>query len=117
MNNAFLVGYSASVWTAHKMDKAATKEANARAGAVDKSGVKVYKSVIAADALDKVISIAGAARNEHRKRTVPWSYDGPGAITAEGYAPYKAAMAAYEKEFHTAVAYFYSVYEQERENA
>ena len=45
---------------------------------------------------DKVASIAGAARNEHRKRTVPWTYEDVGAITAEGYAPYKTAMAKYE---------------------
>src|SRR5215831_2966775 len=117
MNNAFLVRYSCSTWTARKMDKTATKEAKARAGAGDKAGVRVYKSVIAADALDKVISIAGAARNEHRKRTVPWAYDGPGAITAEGYPAYKAAMAGYEREFNVAVAHFYSVYATERENA
>jgi hypothetical protein len=117
MDNAFLVRYSASVWTARKMDKDATKAAKARAGAGDKAGVKVYKSVIAADALDKIISIAGAARNEHRKRTVPWAYDGPGAITAEGYPAYKAAMAGYEREFNLAVAHFYSVYEVEREKA
>jgi hypothetical protein len=117
MQNAFLVRFSCSVWTARKLDKSATKEAKERAGADTKAGVKVYKSVIAADALDKVHSIAGAARIEHRKRTVPWAYDGPGAITAEGYPSYKAAMAAYEREFHTAVRFFYSVYDAEREAA
>jgi hypothetical protein len=117
MNNAFLVRLSVSVWTARKMDKNATKEAKASAGAGDKAGVKVYKSVIAADALDKVTQIANAARIEHRKRTVPWAYDGPGAITAEGYPAYKTAMAALEREFNRAVAHFYTVYAQERENA
>jgi hypothetical protein len=114
---AFLVRPSISVWTARKMDKAATKDAKERAGAGIKAGVKVYKSVIAAEALDKVHSIAGAARIEHRKRTVPWSYDGPGAITAAGYPAYKLAMASYERDFHAAVARFYAVYEQEREAA
>jgi hypothetical protein len=117
MENAFLVRLSVSVWTARKMDKNATREAKARAGAQDRAGVKVYKSVIAAEALDKVASIANAARIEHRKRTVPWQYDGPGAITAEGYPAYKTAMAGYEREFHLATAHFYSVYAQERENA
>jgi hypothetical protein len=117
MDNAFLVRLSVSIWTARKIDKNATREAKTRAGATEKAGVKVYKSVIAADALDKIASIAGAARNEHRARTTPWSYDGPGAITAEGYPAYKAAMAGYEREFDLAVAHFYSVYAQERENA
>ena len=117
MDNAFLVRLSVSVWTARKMDKEATRDAKSRANATEKAGVKVYKSVIAAEALDKVLSIAGAARNEHRKRTVPWAYDGPGAITAEGYPGYKAAMAEYEREFNSAVSRFYTCYESEREKA
>jgi hypothetical protein len=117
MDNAFLVRVSVSTWTGRKLDKSATRDAKARAGAEDKAGVKVYKSLIAAEALDKVVSIANAARIEHRKRTVPWAYDGPGAITAEGYPSYKAAMAGYEREFNIAVAHFYSVYEVEREKA
>lgn len=117
MQNAFLVRLSISQWSARKLDKSATREAKDRAGAGEKAGVKVYKSVIAADALDAIESIAGAARNEHRKRTVPWAYDGPGAITAEGYPAYKAAMATYEKDFRNAVAHFYNVYEAEREAA
>jgi hypothetical protein len=117
MNNAFLVRLSVSTWTARKMDKQATKDAKDRAGAGAKAGVKVYKSVIAAEALDKIHSIAGAARLAHRARTVPWQYDGPGAITAAGYASYKATMADYERDFNRAVAHFYTVYEAEREAA
>jgi hypothetical protein len=117
MENSFIVRVSAGVWTARKMDKTATREARESAGASAKAGVKVYKSVIAADALDKVMSIANAARIEHRKRTVPWTYEGVGAITAEGYAPYKASMAKYQTEFNLAVSTFLSVYESERAKA
>jgi hypothetical protein len=117
MNNAFLVRLSMSVWNARKMDKGATRAAQARAHAGDKAGVKVYKSVIAADALDAIQRIANAARAEHRQRTVPWSYEGPGAITAEGYPAYKAVMATFEREFNKAVAKFFSVYAEERDNA
>ena len=117
MQNAFLVRLSISVWAARKLDKNATREAKARSGAGDKAGVKVYKSVIAAEALDKIEQIANAARIEHRKRTVPWSYDGPGAITATGYPAYKAAMVQYEKDFWSAVTHFYAVFDREREAA
>ena len=115
--NAFLVRPVICVWTARKMDKAATKEARETAGASLKAGVKVYKSVIAADALDKVAQIASAARIEHRKRTVPWAYDGPGAITAEGYPSYLAAMQQMQEEFDVAVVRFLDVYSQERNKA
>jgi hypothetical protein len=114
MENSFIVRLSTSVWTARKMDKTATKEARESAGASAKAGVRVYKSVIAADALDKVMSIAKAARAEHCKRTVPWTYEGVGAITTEGYAPYKAAMAKFQAEFNLTTDYFLSVYEVER---
>lgn len=117
MNNAFLVRLSMSVWNARKMDKQATNEAKTRAKAGDKAGVKVYKSVIAAEALDDIQFIASAARMEHRKRTVPWTYDGPGAITAEGFPSYKAVMHEFERDFKKAVDKFFSVYAEERENA
>jgi hypothetical protein len=117
MHNAFLVKLSCSVWTARKMDKDATKQARANANATEKAAVRVYKSVLATEALDKIIWIVTRARDEHEKRTVPWTYKGPGAITAEGYPAYKAAMAEYEKEFSVAVRYFHSVYAAERENA
>jgi len=117
MNNAFLVRLSMTTWTARKMDKGATRQAKDHAGATDKAGVKVYKTVIAAEELDAIQSICNAARIEHRKRTVPWSYDGPGAITAEGYPAYKAAMTGYEREFNLAVARFNEVYAAEREKA
>ncbi len=117
METAFLVRLSISVWTARKLDKAATKEAKDRSHADARAGVKVYKSVIAAEALDAIATIANAARIEHRKRTVPWAYDGPGAITAAGYPEYKARMATMEKEFHAAVNRFWGCYESERESA
>ena len=116
-NNAFIVRPFICVWTARKMDKAATKEAREAAGATLKAGVKVYKSVIAAEALDKVQQIASAAPMEHRKRTVPWAYDGPGAITAEGYAAYADTMETYKVHFYHSVERFLAVYAEERNNA
>ena len=117
MENSFLVRPTICVWTARKLDKKATRDAKEAAMATEKAGVKVYKSVIAAEALDKVASIAGAARIEHRKRTVPWSYEGVGAITTEGYESYKRAMRDYQLTFNAAVSSFLSVYEVEREKA
>lgn len=108
--NAFLVRFSASVWTARKMDKSATKDARERANATAKAGVRVYKSVLASDSLDKIHTIVGAARTEHEKRTVPWAYKGPGAITSAGYPAYKAAMAEHERAFNRAVASFIETY-------
>jgi hypothetical protein len=117
MDNAFLVRVSISVWSARKMDKAASRDAKSNANASAKANVKVYKTVLAADELEAIGKIAGAARLEHQKRTVPYAYDGPGMITADGYPAYKAAMAQHEKDFYAAVARFNAVYDREREAA
>ena len=42
MNNAFSVRLSISLWSARKLDKSASRDTKARAGAGDKAGVKVY---------------------------------------------------------------------------
>jgi hypothetical protein len=117
MANSFIVRLSLSQWSARKMDKAATAKARTDANASAKAGVKVYKTILAADELEAVARIASAAGQEHRRRTVPWNYEGVGAITAEGYPAYKAAMAGYEKAFFKAVSDFMVVYESEREEA
>lgn len=117
MNNAFLVRVSIRQWSARKMDKGATNKAKAASGAADKAAVKVYKTVLAADELETIKTIAGAARSEHMKRTVPWNYEGVGAITAEGYPSYKAAMLEHERAFNNAVGRFREVYAEEREAA
>lgn len=115
--DSFLVRFSCGVWTARKLDKPATRQAKDHAGAKDKAGVKVYKTVLAAEALEKIQKIANAARLEHQRRTVPWAYNGPGAITAEGYPAYKTAMLGYEQQFNTAVNAFYNIYEKARQEA
>jgi hypothetical protein len=117
MNNAFLVRLSISQWSARKMDKAATNKARSDANASAKAGVKVYKTVLAADELEAVTRIASAANAEHRRRTVPWTYEGAGAITAEGYPAYRAAMLGFEQSFNKAVSAFNAVYAEEREAA
>jgi hypothetical protein len=115
--NSFLISLRVSQWTARKMDRAATKDAKERAGAGAKAGVKVYKSIIAAQELEAIDKIVSAARSEHEKRTTPWAYRGPGAITSAGYAGYKDAMAALEKDFDKAVVRFLDVYDSERVKA
>lgn len=116
-DNAFLVRLQITTWTGRKLNKAATHKARERANATVKAGVKVYKSAIAADALSAIQRIADAVRIEHRKRTVPWCYDGSGAITAEGYPAYKAAMLTYESQFRKAVAVFALLYNAEIQEA
>jgi hypothetical protein len=114
---AFLVRLQISKWSPRKLDRTASKEARDRAGASAKASVKVYKTVLAADELDRITSIEGVARDEHEKRTVPWQYKGPGAITAGGYPTYKNKMAELKTEYMAAVDTFCAVYEREREEA
>lgn len=117
MDTAFLVRLSISQFNPRRLDRSATKEARERAGAGDQAGVKVYKSIVAAEALDAIEAIANEARAEHRKRTVPWQYDGPGAIAAAGFQGYKKKMQELEAAFYRAVDRFVTCYADEREAA
>lgn len=111
---AFLVRVSITQWSPRKLDRKATRQTKETAGATEKGGVKVYKTLMAADALEAINSITTAARAEHRARTVPWQYDGPGCITAEGYSAYVEAMAKHKAEFDVAVKTFLACYDSER---
>lgn len=113
--SAFLVRLSITQWSPNKLDKQATEKTRADAGANAKSGVRVYKKLVSASALDAVVSAAGAARADHRLRTVPWQYDGPGAIAAAGYTDYCKAMEGHRACFNVAVAKFVEAYDRERE--
>jgi hypothetical protein len=105
---------SVSTWSPRKLDKRATREAKERANASEKAGVRLYKTVLASDALDRIEAIESTARVEHQKRTVPWQYSGPGAITAAGYPAYKGRMFELKTQFDKAVTEFYAEYESER---
>jgi hypothetical protein len=110
----FLVRPHISVWPARKLDRKAAEKARQEAAAGTKAGVAVYKSLVADDALEAVKAIDRKARAEHQRRTVPWYYDGPGAIASTGYAEYMAAMESLQREFHTSVDAFLADYEAAR---
>jgi hypothetical protein len=112
---AFLVRVIVSKWTARKLDKEASKKTTADNGATEKAGVRTYKSLVSGEALETIAGIETRARSEHRKRTVPWVYDGPGAIAGAGYADYVATMAGLESEFNAAVSAFVAGYAGYRE--
>ena len=117
VQQAFLVRPSISVWTARKLDRAVTRKTADQNHATDKARVKVYKSLISDKALEAVQEISNKARSEHRKRTVPWHYDGPGAITAAGYADYLREMESLQAAFSQAVEALLSAYAPAREAA
>jgi hypothetical protein len=115
--NAMLVRLSISMFTGRKLDRKASKSTKEQNGATEKAGVKVYKSIVSAEALEKISAVSSKARAQHETRTVPWVYKGPGAITAAGYAGYMATMNGLKAEFLAAVDSFMSGYADYREAA
>jgi hypothetical protein len=114
---AFLVRPSVSVWTARKLDKDAGESTARTAGADEKAAVKVYKSLVACDELEAVKQLDTKIRSMHERRTVPWHYKGPGAITAAGFPAYLEEFETLQAEFNRAAEAFCVRYGGAREAA
>lgn len=114
---AFLVRPSVGMWSARKLDKEAAEGTTERAHANEKANVKVYKSLVNSSALEAVQEVYSRIRSMHEKRTVPWHYKGPGAITAAGFAPYMEEFNKLVAEFNEKADAFCAVYAPAREEA
>lgn len=108
-DRAMLVNLSISQWTASKNDKKVTREVAAKHGNVENMG-RFNKSLVAKDALETVKKLAGKARTEHYKRTLPWRDGGDRILSSAGYWEYSREMRSIMAEFNAAVDSFVSDY-------
>jgi len=84
-DRAMLVGLSIKQFSPTKTDKQLNAELAEKHGQ-DANMTRVAKSLIGREHLDAIRSMAGAIREEHYRRTLPWSDDGSRILTAQGYA-------------------------------
>src|SRR5215471_21757118 len=104
-NVAMLVDFSASQWTARKIDKARSFELTEANKAAEKSA-HVSKKLIVADRLQKIATIVTRARDFHKSRTSPWLDNGARILSARGHAAYVEGMERHESEFGPEVKLF-----------
>ena len=116
-DRALLVDLSIRRWQARKKDRLLTQELADTKGS-DVAWSTVTKSLVAKDAIAELVRIEGAARAEHRNRTLPWSERKDERIILHtGYFEYTAIMRSFEDAWAPAVATFNQNYVQYREEA
>jgi len=98
---AMLVNLSISQWTAVKNDKRVTREVAQQHSSQENMG-RYNKSLVAKTALETLKKLAGEARSEHYKRTLPWRDGGDRILSSVGYFDYSQSMREKMRAFETA---------------
>jgi len=108
-DKAMLARLSITQWSARKTDKRVTAHVHAEYNASADSG-RYNKALVSAEALQKVQQIAGAARDEHYKLTLPWRDDGARILPAKAYLDYSKLMRRLRCDFENAAGEFCDLY-------
>lgn len=106
---AMLVDFSASQWTARKIDKAKSDQVNDEAQASRKAS-HVSKKLVMADTLNAIATLISRARAFHVEHTSPWLDAGPRILSAAMHGAYVEGMEKFEVEFHPLVTRFVDNY-------
>lgn len=108
-NRAVLVNLSITQWSARKLDKKITHETNTQHG-VDSEFGRYNKRLVAKEALDKLASIANAARAYHYQQTLPWDQSGARILASLNMPEYQAGIRKHRQDFEDAAASFVAGY-------
>lgn len=106
---AMLANVSISQWSGRKLDRKVTDDANKAANAKADAG-RYNKLLLPAEAFKPITTAVSAARDEHMRRTLPWSDAGPRILMAVGYDDYAKAMKVHHDDFDAAVRKFVADY-------
>lgn len=107
---AMLVTLNISTWAARRFDKKVTKDAQAANGAADESG-RYNKHLLAGAAEHAaVFNVAGSARAEHYRQTLPWADEGWRLLPTANFVKYSTAMRIAHAQFDRTLEAFLDVY-------
>ncbi len=109
-SKAMLAHVSISQWSARKLDRKVTTEVNRDHNAAADAG-RYNKSLLAADALKAITTVANAARNDHYFMTLPWLDDGARILSAMAFEKYSETMLEHKGRFETEVRKFLANYD------
>lgn len=111
-SSAVIVEMNISVWTAHKIDRAATDDVLVSNHATREAG-QFRKNLMAGTTLRKEIAdYAAGCRNWHNTRTLPWADRGPRLLPTSLFMDYKAELNVRRGTFETMVERFGQMYPQ-----
>lgn len=109
-SSAMFAELSIGNWTARKLDKTATKQTTAAAGAADDAGA-FHKKLLSCPELEAVQKhIANTRANIHYRLTMPWSDLGLRLLPTSVFPEYYKEITAAETEFHRLVNEFLQAY-------
>lgn len=97
-DSAMLVNLSISQWRATRNDQNIADEVAKKHGNKSEMG-QFKKSLIVPAHLQPLSKIAGAARVEHYRLTLPWTDEGFRILSSAGYFKYTQAMKKFEQDF------------------
>lgn len=110
-SSALLVDTSISVWTANKLDKAATSKVLMDNNVTANNGAQVRKNLMAGTSLLKDISdFAAQTRLWHNKQTLAWMDRGARLVPTSSFIDYKQEMSRREAKFWGMVDKFVNEY-------
>ena len=110
-SSALLVDASISVWTANKLDKAATSKVLMDNNVTANNGAQVRKNLMAGTSLLKDISdFAAQTRLWHNKQTLAWMDRGARLVPTSSFIDYKQEMSRREAKFWGMVDKFVNEY-------
>lgn len=109
-NNAVLVRFSVSQWTARKHDKKATSEVEANHGTKGEVG-RFNKQLAAKKYLQELSSNVELARKFHSTQTLPWlDADGIRILPTANFTRYQEGMSAFHAKHQAALDKFVASY-------
>lgn len=109
-NNAVLVRFAASQWTARKFDKKATSEVEANHGTNGEVG-RFNKQLAAKKYLQELTSNISLARKFHYDQTLPWlDADGIRILPTANFNTYQEGMSAFHSKHDAALDRFVASY-------
>ncbi len=113
---AMLVDFSASQWTARKIDKAKSAELTTANQAKEKSA-HISKKLVQSQTLAAIATLVSQAREFHYANTLPWLDNGARILPAKRHPVYLAQMEKFEEQFWPLVDRFEREYPAERARA
>jgi hypothetical protein len=101
-DTAMLVRVNIRMFNAVKTDRKVSNEVAANHGA-QANMTRFSKALVAKEALEAIRKLAGEIRQEHYRRTLPWSDDGSRILTSAGYFAYAEFMRDCESKWQPAI--------------
>ncbi len=106
---AVLVKLALSKWSGWKYDRKASREVADNKDA-NSNLVRLNKTLVAKDELDKITKLDGEVRQYHYTFTLPWAYEGVGLLPTELYLDYTQKMRHFREKREQIVENFCTIY-------